>query len=117
MRGQQWAHEDVAIAARIYAERFADGLHARGKVTAVCREIAAALGRNDNQVQYRLSTYGASFASQNRKHDIRRMTAPNSVLVERDRRREAEYRRDLTATLLGDPPPGYSARDRSRVPS
>lgn len=34
------------------------------------------------------------------------------VLDDRDRRRAAAHRQNLTSILFGDPPPGYSALDR-----
>jgi hypothetical protein len=42
------------------------------------------------------------------------LNAPSEVLADRDARREAADRRDLTATLCGDPAPGWSMRDRER---
>lgn len=37
---------------------------------------------------------------------------PPDRIAEAEARREASWRRNTTALLMGDPPPGYSARDR-----
>lgn len=41
--------------------------------------------------------------------------APDHVLAERDARKEAADRRDLTARFCGDPPKGYSELERRRL--
>jgi hypothetical protein len=41
--------------------------------------------------------------------------APDHVLAERDARRDAADRRDLTATQFNDPPPGFSELDRRKL--
>jgi hypothetical protein len=38
---------------------------------------------------------------------------PDDVFEERERRYQAALQRTVTAALLGDPPPGYSALDRT----
>ncbi len=40
--------------------------------------------------------------------------APASVIAERERRYEAANRRSLSASLFGDPPPGFSALDQKK---
>lgn len=42
----------------------------------------------------------------------RAQDVPNSVLIEREKRAAAP--RDLTASVFGDPPPGFSALDMKR---
>jgi len=46
------------------------------------------------------------------KPDIGLRICPVPVLLERERRFDAALSMDLTARMLGDPPPGYSALDR-----
>jgi hypothetical protein len=41
--------------------------------------------------------------------------APDHVLAERDARRDAADRRDLTAAQFNDPPPGFSELDRRKL--
>lgn len=41
--------------------------------------------------------------------------APNSALLERERRNEARKRQDLSGQCFGDPPPGFSELDKRRA--
>ena len=48
-------------------------------------------------------------------HIVEPSSRPRQHLFDEQARRLAAYaRRDLTATICGDPPPGYSAHDRQR---
>lgn len=59
-----------------------------------------------------------------RKHGItaqrhthsRARTAHPNALTDREARRDALERRDLTAVFMGDPPPGFSMLDKRRAP-
>jgi hypothetical protein len=63
-------------------------------------DIAQKLGRSESSVNSKLY----SLEHQNR--------VPPDRIAEAEARREASWRRNTTALLMGDPPPGYSARDR-----
>jgi hypothetical protein len=114
-----WTAAEIATAARLWAELTAAGVPP-GPAYA---EIGRALGRKPAAVQSRRKNFGESFAASPRSKlpptrvTAGEATAPRAsllLLAARDRRSAALDRRDLTARLMGDPPPGYSALDRSR---
>lgn len=69
-----------------------------------CKEVGLAIGRSEKAVRQKMLYFDPP---------IGRPT--ELMLLRRDRREDASYRRDLTGTLCGDPPPGYSALDRKRA--
>jgi hypothetical protein len=78
-----------------------------------CQEIDRMLGRTVGSTNHKL--HHADMAPVGEHHAptvIGAMRATPEVLAERERRREALDRRDLTGQFCGDPPIGYSALDR-----
>ncbi len=116
-----WSTEDCAAAAEIFAaERGVWG--GRKKAVAL---IAAKLNRTKAAVGQRLHVYGVKFAGParavicappaGRAHPPGPPTfVPARVAAERDHRKLLTAA-SLTAELMGDPPPGYSALDRKRA--
>lgn len=120
-----WTPKDIAVAAKLLRHHLgtnvtgALGRAKRGYRSAAVREIAKALDCNIMRVENRLRNYGPKFDRANARPaetTVGSFRVPEEVVAERDVRRAAADRRDLTATLLGDPPPGYSARDRRASP-
>ena len=117
---QPWSSYDIRTAAAIwqrdFADHYDDGKGAakppHGYTTKVKQTIADAIGRTVASVITRFHDYGPSFA--HKDHDVTRRPppAPNSEEIERRNRFAALDRRDLTASVFGDPPPGYSALDK-----
>lgn len=111
-----WQEWEVAIAAEIWQREVTDiygddiGHQRRGIIIRAETLIAQALKCSVSRVQGRRIHFGPSF------EDKRPLTgsicASSAALIERDRRKDAADRRDLTATFCGDPPVGYSALDR-----
>jgi hypothetical protein len=87
----------------------AKGLRAQGFGYA---EIDRALNRRPGSTCLKLTCTAPAPAAPSNQHIVGSIRAPDHVLAERDARREAADRRDFTSTFFGDPPPGYSARDR-----
>lgn len=121
-RGRYWRTDEIAMAAMLYRANARVG---RGAQARICRDIAAAIGRTTNQVRMRLHLHGPTFSGPAIKRasrpvpQIERRTASSwnasaDAVADCARRNEAAARRTLTASILGDPPPGYSALDRSR---
>jgi hypothetical protein len=119
---QPWTSTDIRHAAAIWQRDFAD-LYDDGKgankpphghITIVKQKIADALQRSISAVQARFHDYGPSFDLKG--HDVTAKAPPpaNSEEIERRKRLAALDRRDLTASVFGDPPPGYSALDQRR---
>jgi hypothetical protein len=107
---RQWSSQEISIAAAMYQGRFTD-IHgedgpARAR-TAVFDAIAQRLKRNHMAVWQRFRDHGPSFNAGGRA-----TTVSSYAMAERSARAEASYLRDLTASVFGDPPPGYSALDR-----
>ena len=75
-------------------------------------EIGQRLGRGTSTC-YQKYHYANSVRAQS-AHDQQLPRASERAINERDRYNAALHARDLTATLCGDPPPGYSALDRKR---
>lgn len=89
--------------------------------------IADALGRNKLSIKSRLQRYGAHTVkgaeaviksgvllhpARALMHFVDGPTLAPGMLDEREQREQARGRRTLTASLCGDPPPGYSALDK-----
>lgn len=73
------------------------------------RQMADALNRPIDSIRQRLTTINCMPWKQN--HINATPKPPRETLDERAARRAASYR-DLTASLMGDPPKGYSALDK-----
>jgi hypothetical protein len=118
----KWTAEQVSAAAAIYSATVAlDGDDAddsrRGVKLRADKAIASALGCELTTVTSRRLDHGPTFGHVRGdplhagRHIVKHW-APPSILADRDARRAALERRDLSATICGDPPPGYSALDR-----
>ena len=74
-------------------------------------QIAEHLGRRiDNCKQKYFDTKSRRRAARGESFQA----APNAAIIDRERRERARENASLTAQLLGDPAPGYSALDRRR---
>lgn len=108
-----WSHAEAVIATAIWDRNIADyygddlSLAPAGLVKRTLMRIAATLNREWTGVEYRWRHYGASFGSNQRIEAVKNF-------ADRDARKLASYRRDLTQQTFGDPPPGYSALDAKR---
>lgn len=108
-----WSHGECVQAASIWdrciADHYGDDLSLAppGLVKRTLQRIAATLTRDWTLVEYRYRHYGASFGSNQRVDAMKNF-------ADRDARKLAGYRRDVTAQTFGDPPPGYSALDQKR---
>jgi hypothetical protein len=99
----------------------AQALRAAGNTT---KQIADAMGLRIKQVGKKFEVKSAARIERERRRiaefrncnpvcDMKgRANPPDDVLRERDARMDASYRRTIGATLMGDPPPGYSALDQ-----
>lgn len=123
-RYSNWLTNEVERAAQVWRECKAEGKN-NSEAYAL---IAASLGRSQGSVRARHEKCGPSFLS-NSPQDRLRMTeravpghapgmtyVPHRVLELREVRNAALERRDTTAQLMNDPPPGFSALDeRERI--
>lgn len=118
-----WMPSEIEIAARIFRETPGTTIGKRGARAAATRKIAAAIARTIGMVESRLTAFGPTFDRPPRKRVEPKydqtpicgsIRAPNDVLAERDRRLAAFDLRTPTQEFFGDPPPGYSALDRTR---
>lgn len=123
MRGVSdvWNVADIELAARVMASR-----RPGQSMRSVLMAIAKGVGRSFFAVEARYRRYGDSFngigarregasgRGQKYTHVAGHVPLPG-VLAERDAHAAALDRRDLTAQVFGDPPPGYSALDRLRA--
>jgi hypothetical protein len=75
-----------------------------------CADIGVALGRSTATVQAKLKYRGKTRVKISITHLIE---GPTSTLEEQIKRNAAHHR-DLTGSICGDPPVGYSALDRKR---
>lgn len=82
-------------------------------------EIGKVIGLSHVSVSIELANAPCPRKASERRMDNARTTeasrAPNTVLIERERRAEAADRRNYTQTFFGDPPPGFSALDQKRA--
>lgn len=109
---QSWTWRDIEIAAKTWQQLVVD-IHGEGKEpyglkAEVLRKIASQIDRSYTQVRHRLASCGPSFK------DARHLEPPTALFSEREQRRAAANRRNLTAEFFGDPPVGCSALDRRR---
>ncbi|MGJ4888926.1 hypothetical protein ACQR1Y_12070 [Bradyrhizobium sp. HKCCYLRH3099] len=106
-----WTRQDMGIAASLWQDRVVDrhGEDAPGHVkAAVYKAIAVRLNRAETAVRQRMASLGPSFGLNTRMLK----EAPNAAEIERSARERAARQMSLTASVFGDPPPGYSALDR-----
>jgi hypothetical protein len=108
-----WSQHDCVTAAEIWQTHFADHWGddegPRGARVTVMQRIAATIGRTFYGVEQRWLVHGPSFGANQRSRG-----APEHALAQRDARKEACHGMSLTASIFGDPPPGYSALDKKR---
>lgn len=107
-----WTPTDIRRAAEIwqrdFADHYGDSAGPWGKQGEVFGTIAKATRKSIGSVAGRFQLYGASFSAGPRSGPSAKATA------DLERRTAARARQDLTASVFGDPPPGYSALDRRR---
>lgn len=113
-RVQTWSQSEASTAAAIWDREIADhfdvGKAPAHRVKQAVQAIADALDRSYENVVIRYQHYGPGFGAMRERGSI----VAASAAAERDRRREASFRQDLTASVFGDPPPGFSALDQRR---
>lgn len=112
-RFKPWTPTDIRRAADIWQREFADhhgdGDGPHGAQTAVFIAISAATGKSVDGVANRFNRFGPSFTAGPRGGG-----PTEQAFNELERRNAARHRQDLTASVFGDPPPGYSALDKRR---
>lgn len=106
-----WTRQDMGIAASLWqdrvVDRYGDDAPAHVKAT-VYNAIAIRLNRSDSAVRTRMKELGPSFGLNARVLN----EAPGAAELERLARARAAAQMSLTASVFGDPPPGYSALDK-----
>jgi hypothetical protein len=115
-RGAPWTSEDIGKAARIFQDDVTDHYGdkpPRGAMGEVFQKIADAVGREMQAVVSRYGNYGRTFSSDHGR-ESGAAKASAYQLAERDKRAAARRSQDLTASWMGDPPPGYSALDKRK---
>lgn len=113
---QELGRSICAVQNKILALRLGEGAHERWtqKDYEVARDMLAA-GHDHEAIAARI---GRSVSGVKQKLALVPQASGRPtelMLLRRDRREDASYRRDLTGMLCGDPPPGYSALDRKRA--
>lgn len=101
-RNRAWKSED---------DRELMALRRQGKTWA---KVGEAMGRSRNSVQARAERlmWGSDEVYTRLRIPASWTEPPSTVLAEREQRVGARERMSLTASLCGDPPPGYSALDQ-----
>ena len=113
-----WQEWEIGVAAEIWQREVTDiygddvGHQRSGLVIRAQTLIAQALNCSVSRVQGRRIDCGPSFDKP--RPAMGGFRASSAAIIERDRRRDAADRRDLTAEFFGDPAPGYSMLDRKR---
>lgn len=115
-RGERAGKEDLKVRSRPQGRYWTEGETRRAErmreENHSAIEIAAALGRTVESVKAKL----AYFSPRGAKGEGEPRPAVSAfALAQRERRCVAAGCRDLTAELMGDPPPGFSALDRKRA--
>ncbi|MGJ5149851.1 hypothetical protein [Bradyrhizobium sp. HKCCYLR1023] len=106
-----WSQRDMGIAASLWQDRVVDryGEDAPNHVkAAVYNAIAIRLNRSESAVRSRMAELGPGFGLNART----RHAAPGAAEQQRLARARAAAQMSLTASVFGDPPPGYSTLDR-----
>lgn len=98
---RQWTEHELSRAVKMRAE----GL--------TFKEVGSALGRSADAVRNKMNETGLHESEQPKTHLVDIKPSPE-MFAARDRKYEAEARRDLSAILMGDPPAGFSALDAKR---
>jgi hypothetical protein len=107
-----WTPTEIRRAAAIFQRDYTDHYGEdgpQGAQRAAFRKIASELNRSMDSVASRYVSMGPSFSA-----GPRRGTLSEQAFADKERRNAAYGQRSLTATVLGDPPPGYSALDKRR---
>lgn len=110
-----WSHQEMATAATMYQDLFVDVLGEDGsgrRRGAVMQRIAQTIGRARASIEARISEWGPSFGLNVGRGG--NASARARAKAERSERQAARERQDLTAAVMGDPPPGFSALDKRR---
>ena len=123
-----WMTHEINLLAEMWRDRvtavYGDGPLPAGYKTQVIAEVAAALGRTRKGVRVRIERQGTAFVEVEQSEPVARGAAACAVrdrpldprvAAARDARAFASTGRSLTACILGDPPPGYSALDQKRA--
>jgi hypothetical protein len=120
-KARPWSPHECKLAAELYA-----AMAPTTSRTRIYRVIAHRLGRSAAAVQSRRRACGISFGHGHGGADATldavdiediaptagRIRISARQLAERDARAEAANRRTYTQEFFGDPPPGFSAKDR-----
>jgi hypothetical protein len=118
----RWTAFEIAEAARIYAEVMKTGGRRQQAFYAIMRFT----GRTHGVVSTRFYRCGPTFADgerlvekvrpgiamPDRNRPMAGLRLSEQQIAERDARKAAADQRTYTQEFFGDPPPGYSARDR-----
>jgi hypothetical protein len=110
-----WLPNECKLAAEIYA-----AMAPRSPRYAIHRAIAGKLGRSETAVQSQRQARGIKFGHNGpvATLDIDDVAPTGRIgvsarqIADRDARAEAANRRTYTQEFFGDPPPGFSAKDR-----
>ena len=100
-RQKNWTEEETRIARRLMQENAPE------------EEYRRLLGRSKVCARARLERVDYFSAGGSRRSEPEALTVPTSVWIERATRLGAP--RSLTASIFGDPAPGFSALDRKRA--
>lgn len=115
---KSWSAQESAIAAEIWQKTvtdiYGDDEWTDGVKTRAYQVIARKLGRTAASVAARFVQCGPSFVHvrQSNMNIVGGMRASPKALADREAYRAALDARDLTASLMGDTPKGFSALDR-----
>ena len=111
---KMWGSEDSDRACAMwqlyFANLYGDEHGPPGARQRVLHLIAKDLARPIENVVNHFDRHGPTFGS----YAIRRSRASADALAERAARRRAEAQMNLTQSIFGDPPPGFSELDRKQ---
>jgi hypothetical protein len=100
-RQKSWTEEETGVARRLLKDQAPDS------------EYERLLGRTKACARARIERLDRLSAPGPRRPEPKMFSVPVDVWIERSRRLAAP--RSLTASIMGDPAPGYSALDRKRA--
>lgn len=117
-----WTAHEIALAAEIWrhniVDMYGEDRRCDGAKMRAFELIGRKIHRSAIAVQSRLSSHGPSFSMFSRCNingsGTSMLRVPGTVLAEREALRVGREQRDLTATLCGDPPVGFSALERKQ---